>query len=191
MIAEKGASLKELVDNIDIITVQDSLRKWADADPKKLDKYIDNLIQEAIDEEERMKELKEQNQLNLVASNQQQNQNQKTTGSSWYFYSQQARGFGFSEFKKTWGNRKLEDNWRRSNKSQMISAFDPESSDSGDSTAISKGSAKTKAFYLKDLPLTQEQKLASDTLIAEALYKIGVIYKEQLNELDLSIDQFL
>ena len=37
----------------------------------------------------------------------------------WYFYNIQAVGFGEQEFKKIWGDRPLEDNWRLRDKSQL------------------------------------------------------------------------
>jgi tetratricopeptide (TPR) repeat protein len=36
------------------------------------------------------------------------------TGSSWYFYNQTAMAQGQLEFRRVWGNRQLQDNWRRS-----------------------------------------------------------------------------
>ena len=40
----------------------------------------------------------------------------KTSGGKWYFYNPSTLSFGLSEFRKKWGKRKLEDNWRRSDK---------------------------------------------------------------------------
>ncbi len=37
-------------------------------------------------------------------------------GGTWYFYNQRLRAAGISEFTTKYGNRKLEDNWRRSDK---------------------------------------------------------------------------
>src|SRR5659263_269928 len=37
----------------------------------------------------------------------------------WYFYNQAALTFGRTEFRRRWGDRKLEDNWRRSNKTRV------------------------------------------------------------------------
>ena len=36
----------------------------------------------------------------------------------WYLYNVTALNYGRSEFLKKWGNRPLEDNWRRKNKSE-------------------------------------------------------------------------
>ena len=42
----------------------------------------------------------------------------RSSGSQWYFYNPTALNFGYSEFEKKWGIRKLEDNWRRKRKTQ-------------------------------------------------------------------------
>ena len=34
-----------------------------------------------------------------------------TSGGKWYFYNPATLSFGFSEFQKKWGKRKLEDDW--------------------------------------------------------------------------------
>ena len=43
------------------------------------------------------------------------------TAGKWYFYNTQSLGFGKGEFKRVWGNRPLEDNWRISDKSIISS----------------------------------------------------------------------
>ncbi len=55
------------------------------------------------------------------------------TGSSFYFYNSNAVSQGFNDFKRAWGNRKLEDNWRVSNRassditsSNSAQAVDPD-----------------------------------------------------------------
>ena len=47
------------------------------------------------------------------------NKGEDTKSGKWYFYNVQAVGFGEQEFKRIWGNRPLEDNWRLSDKSQL------------------------------------------------------------------------
>jgi hypothetical protein len=87
------------------------------------------MIKKAIDDEEKAKEDAENAAFNSANSTEINNGASKImgTGSSWYFYNQQQLTFGFSEFQKRWGTRKLEDNWRRSNK-QVIANFNPEES---------------------------------------------------------------
>ena len=46
------------------------------------------------------------------------------TAGDWYFYNVNLMKTGQSEFQKKWGRRKLEDNWRRMNKSASLFAED-------------------------------------------------------------------
>ncbi|MCX6225868.1 MAG: hypothetical protein NTV01_14135 [Bacteroidia bacterium] len=95
------------------------------------------------------------------------NSNMSGSG-SWYFYNPAAISFGSIEFIKFWGRRKLEDNWRRSNKKIVTEAGDLSSE--GETGEISTPAANTKAntfqptqreFYLNDLPM-------NDTLMRES-----------------------
>ena len=82
------------------------------------------------------------------------------------------------------GKRKLEDHWRRANKSSI--SFDEIYSDSLAETF----DPKDKDSYVKDLPLTIEQVQLSNSKIIEAYYNAGVIYKEELGDLLRSAETF-
>lgn len=98
----------------------------------------------------------------------------------WYFYNSQSLSFGKSEFFKIWGNRRLEDNWRWSEKASIGIT-------TKDSTAVNKVNIKYDLdTYLSTIPKEQSE---IDSLIItrnEALYELGLIYKEQFKNLDLA-----
>ncbi len=102
----------------------------------------------------------------------------------WYFYNIQAVGFGEQEFRKIWGNRPLEDNWRLSNKAQInIGGIQ-------DIVQVTEQIDNSKKFelnyYLDEIP---NNKFKIDSIINErnnAYFKLGIIYKEQFKELDLA-----
>ncbi len=115
-----------------------------------------------------------------------------TGGGSWYFYNPSTLSYGYSQFINKWGRRELEDNWRLSRK-QMISndGFSILENTSSDSTDVSindeevpQTSPRTREHYLKNVPLTPELLKKSDEKIIEALYTVGVLYKERLNDFD-------
>jgi tetratricopeptide (TPR) repeat protein len=119
---------------------------------------------------------------------------QQTGG--WYFSNPQAVSFGFTEFQKKWGRRKLEDLWRLSSK-QMVANWDEEDevaqADSlgTDSTAVAKVTdPKKREYYMQDLPMTEEKMAASNALIEEAYFNIGYIYKDGLKDNAKSIEAF-
>lgn len=100
----------------------------------------------------------------------------------WYFYNTQALGFGRAEFQKVWGTRPLEDNWRLSDKS--ISVAD-DVSDNDKETKINK--RYELSTYLDAIPT--DKKVIND-LVQErndALYQLGLIYKEQFTNATLAI----
>jgi len=193
----KGLSmyLTELVDNLITIETQDSLQHLANISEEERNAIIDKIIEDAIKEEERQKELDD---LQLLAGNTNTgptNTMSGTSGGEWYFYNNTAKSFGLTEFRKKWGNRKLEDNWRLSNKQAI---FEPSEEDliaqqdsiSGDSTIIVSNDPHTREYYLQDIPFTEAQLVISDSLIEEAYYNLGFIYKDKLIDSPKAVESF-
>ncbi|MFA5816023.1 MAG: tetratricopeptide repeat protein [Bacteroidales bacterium] len=117
--------------------------------------------------------------------------------SSWYFYNPAAISFGSIEFIKFWGRRKLEDNWRRSNKKVVSEAGDLSSE--GETGEISTPAANTKAnafkptqreFYLNDLPMNDTLMRESNKRVAQAFLNAGKIFKDELNRPNEAIQYF-
>ncbi len=199
-INEKKKSLSTLVRYINIVEREDSLQnvvKLYGGDTTTLYAYIDKKIAEAKKEEERKKkELEEKmnnggSGNNILVNNQNNQNNQNQGGAQWYFYNQSTIGFGVNEFTRKWGNRKLEDNWRRANKETFIE--EESGDDKKDTSAVKSGklaSNQTREYYLKDLPMTPEKIEKSNELIADAYYNLGAIYKDQLNNLPKAAETF-
>lgn len=103
----------------------------------------------------------------------------------WYFYNQAALTFGRTEFRRRWGDRRLEDNWRRVNKTR--SAFGPgtqQEAENQKEKADSAGVApeRSKEYYLRNLPLTDSLLKISVKRSAEALLGEGKILASRLND---------
>jgi tetratricopeptide (TPR) repeat protein len=100
---------------------------------------------------------------------------------SWYFYNNQSLSFGKTEFQKIWGNRKLEDNWRWSEKAAI-------------GNKVIKDSAQVNTVNLRYdldsyLSTIQYKKETIDSLKVDrnqALYELGLIYKEQFKNQNLA-----
>jgi tetratricopeptide (TPR) repeat protein len=185
-IADKNKSLANLVKFINIVNLEDSVQVIAKKygnDTTKLYPFIDKLIQQKADDEKRRKEQQEKD--NPVASGPGSGMNGSGGANQFYFYNSSNVAFGVNEFTRKWGNRKLEDNWRRENKESII----PDENDQGDgkdtsgTAANPKATSKQKARepYLKNIPLTPDAVAKSDDRIADALYNLGTLYKEQMN----------
>ncbi|MCD6346083.1 MAG: tetratricopeptide repeat protein, partial [Bacteroidales bacterium] len=117
--------------------------------------------------------------------------------SQWYFYNPTTLSYGQAEFSKRFGRRKLEDNWRRSNKG--ISSEMGDLSTEGEEGDIQTQSVKsnadqfqptTKEYYLADLPLNDTLLKESNERIEVAMFNVGKVFKDDLNKEDDAIKYF-
>jgi len=194
-------SLTELVANINTIAMQDSLQKLGNLSLARQTQIIEDYIEWLKEEEERIAREKELLALNaqLAAESQAQGGGPNVGGSGgWYFYNSSSRSSGIAAFNKIWGSRKLEDDWRQSNKTiQMVSnALEGEL----DSAANNKGSSQAQTpvgnqkydrnFYLAQIPETEEDIAASNKLILDAYINLGKIYIGKLDDWQESVKAY-
>lgn len=125
----------------------------------------------------------------------------------WYFYNTPLVQQGKQDFLRQWGRRKNEDDWRRANKSVLATATDNEGYDyaaedsltalqdslQGDTTAIAAAAEDSlandpheRAYYLKQIPFTDEAKAAAHDIIRDGLYNAGIIEKDKLEDFPLA-----
>ncbi len=184
--------LTDLVSNINIVEMQDSLQMLAKLPKSEQSAVIGNIIQAELEKERRAAEDQSLKQQMMYESGRNGGREEQfgsnTSGGQWYFYNPATLSFGMSEFRKKWGTRKLEDDWRRKDK-KISTNFEIDST-STDSISVEAKNTKDPNYYLKQLPKTKEDFENSDSQIKEALYQLGVIYKEALNKIDLSTDNF-
>lgn len=190
-ISYRVGNLTELVNNLNIIEREDSLQNVAEMSEKERNFLISGLINIELEKEEAKRLEEAENRAdktfftqNNMVGNFRSNNSSQTQG-NWYFYNPTTVGLGKSEFQRKWGRRKLSDNWRRKNKAiQTGDDFDLEKVDekSDSETIVDKGDKKSKAYYLVDLPLTDELKERSNELIMEALHEASFVYSERLND---------
>ncbi len=108
-------------------------------------------------------------------------------GAKWYFYNPTTLGRGASEFKRIWGSRPLEDNWRRSTKTTGP-IVDNSSGTPGNLQRVqqegeeSNSSDGEVAGMMSKVPFEDEQKEVLRMQIEEALYNLGFIYNFKLEE---------
>jgi tetratricopeptide (TPR) repeat protein len=193
-IESKRNTLTELVKNLDVVVLQDSLQKMGKMPYNERIQMIDNIIKDIIKEEERKRQ-EEIDRQNALANLQQMGfQNQQTGTGNWYFENPQTVTFGITEFTKKWGNRKLEDLWRFSNKVVMSFDFNEDNTQNADSSSDTTKAyvfdPKDRNAYLKVIPTTPEDFAKSDKKIIEALFNIGTIYKDGLMDYEKSVEAF-
>ena len=185
--------LSELVSNINIVETQDSLQMLSKLPKSEKNAIIQEIIQLETEKERREAEEERLNQKMMYESainNRRGEQfGNRTSGGKWYFYNPATLSFGMSEFRKKWGKRKLEDDWRRKDK-KTINNFEIDTT-LIDSVFVETQNTKDPNYYLKQLPKTKEDFANSNRKIKEALYQLGVIYKEGLGETGLSTENLL
>jgi len=197
-IVSRARLLTELVTHLTTIHVQDSLQTIARMPEPDRNALISQLIADYQEKERLRKEQEAEmdRQQMMASSNYQTQQNvDRLAGGKWYFYNPSTMSFGYNEFIKRWGNRKLEDLWRLKNK-QMTSAFGQENelaaSDSTktDSTAVVSTDLAKPETYLQNLPLTPELMAKSNEMVATALYQSAIIYDDGLADFPSAIRSY-
>lgn len=198
-------TLNELVMYASIVHDQDSLLRVADMDSVSRNALIDKIIAQVIKQEKEEEEQRQyEEQLALMGAATGNTNVSEPTGnasSAWYFYNPAALSKGFTEFTRKWGMRKLEDNWRISDKQSIASAFSGDGLSDEELTEAKNAKSKQdslnasytnhdRGYYLKDLPFTVEQREEADSLIADALYNLGFLYMDRLNDLPRSIESY-
>ena len=97
--------------------------------------------------------------------------------SSFYFYNDAFLKKGRKDFSRTWSDRKLEDNWRRSNRPQTGPQSDVAGSDSLQNAATNETDL-TDLF--KGIPQSEEELTVLHASTYEALYHLGVLFRDKL-----------
>lgn len=182
-IKEKSESLTLLVGYIKDVKLEDSLQAIASIkdEKKRLDRIEEILYQEKLRKE---KEAQEKNQNNNTPPPTNVIADASSKGKFW-MYNPQSKTFGYNEFKSTWGDIKLEDDWRRKNKNKSFAGN--EENNNSDAPIIED--KEIKAFADK-LPTTPEKLEASNTKIRNALYLSGLIYRDKLDDNTEAIKSF-
>ncbi|MBX3165081.1 MAG: hypothetical protein KF900_11430 [Bacteroidetes bacterium] len=192
-------TLEALVNNINIVSREDSLQRIAKMSESERNAYIDRMIEKLKEDEER-KRLAEEMAKNSNANSNGGGMGQNNMGGgadlgekkSFYFYNPNTVAIGVADFKKNWGDRKLEDNWRRSNKGISIDAGGGgnDTNDNSDTKQTASSSVQDREYYLKGLPLHDTLMQKSNAKIIKAYYTMGSIYKEELNNSKKAVNTF-
>lgn len=177
----KSESLTDLVNNLNEYHLQDSLLQLGLLEPNKLERRIDEIIKQQDEEDERKRLEEEEKKANIPLTG-------SDNPGGWYWYNATAKSQGANEFKKKWGTRKNEDNWRRLNKSQILT--DGEFGTDDDSLLSTAPSKRSREEYLKHIPVSDEQREASHNKLRAALYNSAILYKTNFNEDELAKANF-
>ena len=190
-IRKKAEKLSDLVAAVETIEFQDSVQRIARMAEYEREDFLKDVIKTMKKREE---ERKRKEAEKLAALQQSNNFNQTQGGNKWYFRNAKTRQEGYEEFTRLWGDRKNEDDWRRSTKTPKVPTGDAEADSLGNedlSVDELPADSLTVDILIKDIPLTDAAMDSSNALLAEALYNAGLIYKDQLKELRMAEKNFV
>lgn len=213
------AALKRRSDVLDELAVysqnvelNDSLLRLAAMTPEEQLKVVNKIIEELKEREK--KEAEEAQREEFMANRDQNNLSDQNTQNftmntgddSWYFYNDATKNAGKTEFQRRWGNRKLEDDWRRRNKQTFsFNDFDTEDSSEGEEkgddakdtqeetdpeTVKKESDPHYPEYYLKQIPKTDMEKQTCNDVVQEGLYNMGVILKDKMEDYPAAEDEF-
>ena len=97
--------------------------------------------------------------------------------SSFYFYNEAFLKKGKRDFSKTWGSRKLEDNWRRSNRPLTGPGEDVAGKDSTGANQVSDAELKD---LFASIPKSEAELAVLHLATYEALYQLGTLFRDRL-----------
>ena len=184
LIQKKGSNLALFANRLSIIAQEDALQMLANLPEAERKEKVGILVRE-----QAQKSLSPAAavQTDAFFNNSQPFGNSKDN--KFYFNNPAALSQGFSDFKRKWGNRKLEDNWRRSQKSSsdIANTVSDNTDFSGNMIpdnpdAVILTPQDIQKTFTDSIPITAEQKSASNQKIASAYYDIGNYYREVLND---------
>lgn len=217
LLKRRSDVLDELSTYAGNVQLQDSLLTLSRMTPEEREKACQKLVDELIAREKKEKDdakreayLAEQGDNNIKDNNVSAPVG-FNTDKSWYFYNTMTKNAGKSEFQRRWGARKLEDDWRRRNKSSFSfedetakdSDEDEDGEETSEDTSDSEENEEKKEtgadptdphnieYYLAQIPSTEEQIKNANDIIQEGLYNEGIILKDKLEDFPAARKEFL
>ncbi len=205
-IQRRSETLDELVVEYSTVQLQDSLQRLAMLTPDEQRAVVDTIIARLIRAEELEREKAEQAERDAQNDSGPRSVNTSNmlgaggTKAAWYFYNTQLMRSGKQGFRTQWGNRQLEDNWRRLSKASSYTPQEemynnaPTDSIGTDTTRITQSPVvtdnHTPEYYLQQIPRTDQDFQQSNKAIADALYNMIYIYRDKVGDREMSDETF-
>jgi tetratricopeptide (TPR) repeat protein len=184
----KANNLQYLAQRLTLIEKEQELLMLSTLTQEAREAYINEKMKTKVEKEAVKKE--ESNNQTFVSIPQASASN-KNAG-AFYFNNPLAMSQGMSDFKKRWGNRKLQDNWRISGSSSANNNVASLANNLGginNNLATQAESIDSlKADFLNTIPLTNEKRATSLNKIKTARYEIALFYKDVLDDKIASIE---
>jgi len=209
-IKERSLILSDFVQQLHTIQLQDSLLALSEMNEAELQQLLDEVVarQEEIEKEKEREAKRIARQTTSAGSGRMSggafanpfgiDESNTSEGDTWYFYNLTAVSTGRSQFLSRWGNRPLQDNWRRSQRQAEVTFAtqnngnnleNREEVENNEEQEIPESEDKTAAL-MAEIPFTEEAKTESLNKIEDAYFKLGGIYNFQLEEKENAIETY-
>lgn len=191
--------LVDFVKQIVVVQKNDSLLHLATLPQDSVLAMAIQIVEKNIEKEKKKKAKEKQaainRERNISKSNGDNIISTSIDASDWYFTNPSKQSKGRIDFINKWGDRPLEDNWRRSNKSgttireeETSAPVEEVNSESlGEEQTDIKGEARK---LMSSIPTTDEEKTKLLIEVEDALYSLGNIYNLRLYEDVNAINSF-
>jgi tetratricopeptide (TPR) repeat protein len=186
IVKNKSVKLFDLVKALETATFEDSVQRIAKLSYNDREVFLKETL---IQLRKEIQDIKERDAAKLLALQSNSLPNNNVKASKFIFNNPKLRETGFTEFKKLWGARDNEDDWRRNDKLSINTfAYSVDSTEkiAGQQTKDSLSIEK----LLKDIPLNDSAFSQSQLRLIDALYTSGILFKEVLLENNLAEKQF-
>ena len=183
-VSSLASDLTSLVDNLNVIAEVDSMLNICDMDEDMRLRVVDRILREMELDLERQREEREAARQAAEAA---AAADMSGDGMFWP-YNGRLRASGLQTFLDVWGDRVLEDDWRRSNKLGNLFSEDGEEGAEGEDSAeealdpLDPANLPSFDELLASLPCEEEARLVEEGRMAEAYYNAGLDYREKLND---------
>ncbi len=175
--------LTDIVKNIEIIALQDSLLQVGEMSPEDKRKLAANIKkQQAADKLAVAKAANKQTNrpISRIAAGAPQ-----TGNSNFFAYNDKAKKKGYREFLKRWGGRfEPEDNWRRSNRPTLTISDNIADASSYEEALTDEEISQ----MLAGVPTNDAERQKANDLIMTALFELGTLYRDRLKNNKKSVE---
>jgi tetratricopeptide (TPR) repeat protein len=179
-VESRSNSLTRLVENLKIISKQDSLLTLSSLSVSEQNALIEDMVNAKLDAKEREREAKLSKNQNTNPVRQKQTINTVST-TNWYFYNSNVVSGGYNDFVGKWGKRNLEDNWRRKEKQSAFLGNDQNLNNAADAYTSEETFEKEKELLLASIPNSPSAIANSKDQLIEAYFILGNIYRDELD----------
>lgn len=187
-VSNYARSLSSIAKYIETIELQDSLLALAELPEEELNKIADKLVLEQREKDKNSKpgamDPSKKGKGGMFEDRGSRSSTRGFGSSKFFAYNLSAKEKGAREFNKRWGDRKLEDNWRRVD-SQSFNSYDDE--DNEDEEEIIEISDAERQRALADLPSSPAALNKANGKIEEALYQLGVAFRGEIKNYKKSV----